>query len=72
VDSSDTHRGGHPLEDKMKFINFDKIRKDIERQEEIIRIREKIVKNNIRTIEAKLALIEQMRKFFEQAKRYTP
>jgi hypothetical protein len=56
----------------MKFTNFDKIRKDIERQEEIIRIREKIVKNNIRTIEAKLALIEQMRKFFDQAKRYTP
>jgi hypothetical protein len=65
-------RGGKPSEDKMKFFDFIKIRKEIERQEEIIRLKKEIIKNNIRTIEAKLALIEQMQKFFEQAKRYTP
>jgi hypothetical protein len=72
VDSSDTHRGGHPLEDKMKFINFDKIRKDIERQEEIIRLKKEIIESKSREIEARLSIIEKMLEFCKQVKRNTP
>jgi hypothetical protein len=65
-------RGGKPSEDKMKFFDFIKIRKEIERQEEIIRLKKEIIKSKSREIEARLSIIEKMLEFCEQVKRNTP
>jgi len=64
----------------VKLFSFDKIRKEIERQTEIIKlieasmkIKEEIVKNKYLEIQARLATtIDKMLEFSEQAKRNTP